>query len=473
MLGLFGTLDLAKRSLSAQQQGLEVTGHNLANVSNTAYSRQRIDIQTSPDLQSTIGPQGTGVDVVGITQLRSALLDRQIQDESSVGGFLSARQQALQDAQAGLGQEVSTQSTSTSASSSTSSGDLTGLASGLSNLFNAFQSLSTEPTSLAERQVVVMKAQSLAQQFNQTSQQLDTLRTSLNDTVESDVSSVNSLMSEVAKLNDQIIRSEVGGSGAANDLRDIRQSKLEDLAKLVKIDTADQTNGAVNISIGGVLMISDKTMVDQLQSYDAGGGQILVRSQSTGQAITPTSGEMAGTIDVRDGAVASLGSNLDTLAGQLISEVNTVHANGYNLNGTNGTQFFSGTNAGDIAVNTSLLNDPSLIQASSTSSAVGDNGVALSLAQLATKSCSGLGNQTFSQHYSQTVAGLGQELSLTNSQVTNQQLIRDALGQQRDSVSGVSIDEEMTNLMKYQQAYAASARLVSIVDTLLETAIKM
>ena len=370
MLGLFGTLDLAKRSLSAQQQGLEVTGHNLANVSNTAYSRQRIDIQTSPDLQSTIGPQGTGVDVVGITQLRSALLDRQIQDESSVGGFLSARQQALQDAQAGLGQEVSTQSTSTSASSSTSSGDLTGLASGLSNLFNAFQSLSTEPTSLAERQVVVMKAQSLAQQFNQTSQQLDTLRTSLNDTVESDVSSVNSLMSEVAKLNDQIIRSEVGGSGAANDLRDIRQSKLEDLAKLVKIDTADQTNGAVNISIGGVLMISDKTMVDQLQSYDAGGGQILVRSQSTGQAITPTSGEMAGTIDVRDGAVASLGSNLDTLAGQLISEVNTVHANGYNLNGTNGTQFFSGTNAGDIAVNTSLLNDPSLIQASSTSSAV-------------------------------------------------------------------------------------------------------
>lgn len=474
MLGLFGTLDLAQRSLATQQQGLEVAGQNLANVSNPAYSRQRIDIQTSPDLPTTMGPEGTGVQVVGITQLRSALLDLQIQNETSVSSYLSAQQQALEDAQAGLGQQVSTQTASGSdASSSTTSSGLTGLAAGLSDLFGAFQSLSTDPTSLAGRQVVLMKAQSLTQQFNQASQQLDTLRTSLGNSVESDVSSINTLMSEIAKLNDQIIRSEVGGTGAANDLRDTRQSDVEALAKLVKIDTANQTNGAVNISIGGVLMVSDKTVVDQLQSYDAGGGQVLVRSQSTGQTITPTSGDLAGNIDVRDGAVATLQSSLDSLAAQLASEVNSVHATGYNLNGDHGNDFFSGNSAGSITVNAALLDDPSLIQASSTSGAVGDNGTALALAQLANQSMAGLGNQTFSQNYDQTVAQLGQELASTNSQVANQQTVQDALTQQRASVSGVSIDEEMTDLMKYQRAYEASAQLVSIIDSLLETTINM
>ena len=448
-----------------------MAGHNLANASNPAYARQRIDVQTSQDLQTTIGPQGTGADVVGITQLRSALLDLQIQGESSVSGFLEARQQALQDAQAGLGQEVSTQTSSST--STTTSNNLTGLAAGLSDLFNAFQSLSTDPTSLAERQAVLMKAQSLTQQLNQTSQQMDNLRTSLSNSVESDTASINTLTSEIAKLNDQIINTEMNGTSAANDLRDTRQSDLESLAKLVKIDTANQSNGAVNVSIGGVLMVSGKSVLDHLETYDAGGGQILVRSQNTGQAITPTSGDLAGNIDARDGAVATLQTNLDALAAQLVLEVNTVHATGYNLGGTNGANFFGGNKAGNITVNAALLNDPSLIQASSTSSAVGDNGAALALAQLANKSCAGLGNQTFSENYDQTVAQLGQDLSSTNGQVTNQQLVQAALSQQRDSVSGVSIDEEMTDLMKYQRAYEASARLISIVDSLLDTTINM
>ena len=319
MLGLFGTLGLAQRSLSTQQQGVEVAGHNLANVSNSAYTRQRIKIQTGQTVPSTIGPQGTGADVVGIQQLRSALVDMQIQDETSVSGYLDAQQQALKYAQANLGQEIDT-----SSSESTSTSSQSGLAQGLSDMFNAFQSLSTDPTSLAERQVVLMKSLSLTQQFNQTSQRLDTLRSSLNDSVESDASSINTMLSEIAKLNDQIINTETGNVGSANDLRDSRQSKLNELAKLVKIDTAEQDNGAVNISIGGVLMVSDKTVLDQIETYDAGGGQILVRSQNTGQTITPTSGELAGTIDARDGALASLQDALDSLAAKLIAEVNTV-----------------------------------------------------------------------------------------------------------------------------------------------------
>ncbi len=468
MLGLFGTLGLAQRSLSAQQQGVEVAGHNLANVSNSDYTRQRVIIQTGQTVPSTLGPQGTGADVVGIQQLRSALVELQIQDETSVSGYLDAQQQALKYAQANLGQEIDTSSTD-----STDTSNQSGLAQCLTDMFNAFQSLSTDPTSLAERQVVLMESLSLTQQLNQTSQRLDTLRASLNASVESDASSVNTILSEIAKLNDQIISTETGNAGSANDLRDSRQSKLNELAEIVKIETVEQDNGAVDISIGGTLMVSGKHVLDQIETYDAGGGQTLIRSLSTGQTLTPTSGRLAGTIDVRDGAVTTLQSDLDLLAAKLITEVNAVHATGYNLNGTNGVDFLTGNDAGDITVNATLLDDPSLIQASGDPDAVGDNTTVLAMAQLANKSFASLSNQTFSERYNQTVAQLGQELDSTNSQVTNEETVMDALKQQRDSVSGVSLDEEMTDLMKFQRAYQASARLISVLDSMLEAVVNL
>lgn len=474
MLGLFGTLGLAQRSLSTQQQGVEVAGHNLANVNNPAYARQRVVIQTGVTVPGAIGPQGTGSDVVAIEQLRSALVDLQIQSEASVSGFLDAQQEALTYAQANLGQQIDRQTTSAGGASALSgAGGQKGIAEGLTDFFNAFQSLSTNPTSLAERQVVLMKALSLTQRLNQTSQRFDTLRSSLNDSVQADVDSINSLLTEIAKLNDQIVNTEMGGRGMANDLRDYRQEKLEQLAELVKVETVNQSSGAVNVSIGGVLMVSEKQVLDQLETYDAGGGQILVRSQDTSVAITPTSGHLAGTIDARDGALASLQSDLDSLASLLISEVNAIHATGYDLSGNTGAAFLTGTDAGDITVNAALLNDPSLIQASGTLGAVGDNQVALALAQLTNKRHASLSNQSFDERYGQTVAELGQALASVNNQATDQEVVANALKKQRDSISGVSIDEEMMNLMKFQRAFEASARLISIVDSMLETTVNL
>ena len=464
MLGLFGTLNLGTRSLQAQQTAIEVAGQNLANVNNPAYARQRVLLQTSVTLPSAIGPQGTGADAVTIQQIRDLLLDGQMQNELSVGGYWDSQQRALQYAQVSLGEVINT---------SSADGVTTGLSSDLNALFAAFQSLATSPTSMTERQLLLNQAQTLVGRFNQTAAQLDDLKSTLDTSLGSDVDAANKLLTEVADLNDRIANAELPLGGVANDLRDLRQQKLEELSKLVNIETSEAANGTVNVSINGNLLVSDKQVLDTLQTYDAGGGQMLVRTATGGTPLVLAGGSMQGKIDVRDGALAQMRNDLDTLASQLITQVNTVHAAGFSLSGSTGADFFTGADAASMAVNSAIVADPSLVQAAGVTGAPGDNTVALNLARLADADQAALGNQTFSEAYGQIVGNLGYALNDANNQVADHDAVKGLLTQQRSSVSGVSIDEEMSDLIRFQKAYQASAKIVTTIDEMLDTVLNM
>ncbi len=464
MLGLFGTLDLGARSLSVQQEGMEVSGQNLANVNNTAYSRQQLVVQTSTPLQTPIGQEGTGVEAAGISQARSSLLDGQIQSEASVSGSLNSQQQALQNAETYLNEQITNTSNGTSSPS--------GLTADLSSLFNSFQSLSTDPTNLSQRQSLVASAQQLSTQFNQVSAQLGAVKNQLNQSIQSDVTTSNQDLAQIATLNQQIIQAQADG-GSANDLVDKREQTIEDLASKVNINATAQSNGGVNISIGGVTMVSGETASDSLETYDAGGGQLLIKAQNAGTPLTLTGGSIEGNINTRDGALATLQTSVNTLASQLITQVNGIYSDGYDLNGNTGANFFTGSDASNIGVNSALVSDPSQFQASGTAGATGDNTVVLALAQLANTSISGLNNQTFSQSWAQTVGNLGNAISSVNEQVANSSSVTQMLTTQRASVSGVSIDEEMTNLMQYQKSYEASAQLITTLNEMLQTVVSM
>jgi flagellar hook-associated protein 1 FlgK len=474
MLGLFGTLSLANRSLQTQRNGTEVAGHNLANVNTPGYSRQRVAIETSLTIPSEMGPQGTGADAVGIYQLRDALIDKQIVNETSVRGSYESRQRALQFTQAALGQQIDRQATGAEgAAAANGVGGQHGIAEDMSDLFNAMQSLSTQPTSLSERQVLLIKAQGLATQFNQVSTRLDDLRTSLNDSLTSDVEQANIALADIAKLNEQIIAAEIGTTAKANDLRDSRQKRLEDLAQLANIQTTVNTNGSIDVAIDGVTLVNGPIVEDTLESFDAGGGQFLIRTVTGGTTLALAGGSMHGTIDTRDTELLALQTEINTLAGALITEVNAVHATGFGLGGSSGENFFTGADASDIAVNQNLLSDPRLIQAGGVSGEVGNNTVIVQLAQLAETRHASLGNQTFHDAYGQTVAALGQSLNGTNTQLANQQIVEGMLQRQRDAVSGVSLDEEMTDLIKFQRAFEASAKLITTIDEMLQTVLDL
>jgi flagellar hook-associated protein 1 FlgK len=471
MLGLLGTLNLASRSLQTQMTGVEVSGQNLANINTTGYTRQSVEIQTSPDISTPVGPEGTGANAVAIQQVVNALLNSQIQSQQSTGGYWNAQQTALQSAQTSLNEFLNGTGSTTSSTSGNSTTD-TGLSGQLSGLFSAFQAVATSPTSISARQALISQAQTLASTFNQVNSQLDAAHSSLNTSLGNDVDSANKLISEIAGLNQQISTAEFSG-GTPNDLLDEREQDLENLSGLTNITTSTGTNGAVDVSIGGQNLVSGSQVLDTLKTYDAGGGQLLVQTATGGVNLTLTGGSMQGTIDARDGELATMQSSINTLASTLITQVNTIHGGGYNLTGTNGANFFNGSDAATITVNTALAGNPSLIQASGSATATGDNSIALQLADLASATQSGLNNQTFSDSYDETVSSLGDSLQTANDQVNNQTAVSNMLSTQRSSVSGVNVDEEMTNLMSFQRAYEASAQLVTTLNTMLGDTLAM
>jgi flagellar hook-associated protein 1 FlgK len=360
----------------------------------------------------------------------------------------------------------------TSSSSTSAASSPNGLTADISNLFGAFQSLSTDPADLSNRQAAVAAAQQLSGQFNTVSSGLATVNTALNAAITSDVSGSNQDLSTIASLNKQIVL-ETASGGTANDLVDLRTQAIQDLAGKTNVSLTTESNGAVDVSIGGVTMVSGITQPDSLQAYDPGNGQLQVKALNAGTTLSLTGGSIQGEMDVRDGALATLTTSVNTLASQLITQVNNVYSGGYDLNGNTGQNLFTGTDASTIGVNSALAENPSTFQASGTAGATGDNTVVFALGQLGNQPVSGLNNQTFSQNYSQIVGNLGSSLANVNDQVTNSTAVSQMLANQQSSISGVSTDEEMTNLVQFQKAYQASAELISTINEMLETLITM
>ena len=308
----------APRSLQTQQQGVEVAGQNLANVNNAAYARQRLVIQTSTPLPTSIGPEGTGRG--GCRHHtgagRAARPADPGRDQHHLFAYSPADRLAVRRSsgrRAAPEQQFHWQHLRRRLHRRTGQR--------FERPFNALQTLSTAPSSMTNRQAVIGQAQHLASQFNQVDQQLSALNGQLNQSVQTDVSSANQLLSDIAGLNKQIVLAQASG-GTANDLIDLREQKIESLAQLVNIQPAATANGEVNISVNGQLLVSGSDVQDTLQTYDAGGGQLLVRTATSGTALTLTGGSIQGTIEARDGALKSLQDGLNTLASQLISQVN-------------------------------------------------------------------------------------------------------------------------------------------------------
>ncbi len=473
MIGLFATLNLGARSMQAQQTGVELAGQNLANINNPSYARQQLVLATSTAVDTAVGPQGTGVEVAGIQQVRDPFLDLQIQSEGTVSGYWAAQQAGLQNVQSELNEFLN--QSSTSINSAAGSGSATtgqGLSAQLTSLFNAFQSVSADPTSLSARQGLVSQAQTLASGFNQISARLSSVNDTLNKTVTDDVEQTNQLLQDIADLNGQIASAEAGGGGAANDLRDLREQKLESLTQLADFKITNEADGTVTIASGSAIFVSGNQYRDSLETYDMGGGQLGVKAMYA-SPLGLSSGSIYGTIAARDGTLTSLRNGLDTLASQLITQVNSVYSTGYDLNGNTGANFFTGTSAATIGVNSALQNEPSQVQAAGTVGATGDNTIALALAQMANTKQPGLNNQTFNDAYGTLVVNMGNDLANANDQVSNQSAVMQLLQSQRDSVSGVSMEEELSNLITFQKAYGASAKIVSTVDQMLDTLLNM
>ncbi|MFA6286575.1 MAG: flagellar hook-associated protein FlgK [Opitutaceae bacterium] len=467
MSGLFASLNQSVKALNAQSRGVETAGRNLANVNNADYARQRVLFGDRGTVLTPQGAESLGIEAKAIQQIRDSLIDQQVGREIARTASLQSQSDAYAKAQAALGESIDrTETTGDTASSGE------GLSGAFGEFFNALQAFAARPTDLGERQNLVQRADILAERFRVTDSRLEQIQTDLGTQVQSDTDDVNRLLSTVADLNGQIGRLEINAVGSAVDLRDQRQATIEKLAAKIGSETRPNATetGQLDVFVrdagGNPVVLVSLAVVANPVAFD--GAQLTAGTAATPVALS--SGSINGLLTARDGAVQDLRDQLDDFASQLAVSVNAA----YNPTGATG-DFFAynpAAPASTLALAAGLT--PVSLKASD-GGASADNTLAAAVAALSAHPFSiGSGDLidgTFSQYYSGVVSDFGRTVSGTDGRLADQTNIENLVRQQRQSVSGVSMDEEMADLLKYQRAFEASSKVISIIDGLLDVVV--
>lgn len=452
-MSLTTSLSIAAQALFADTAAIQSINNNIANVNTPGYSRELVQLQSVAPTSTQTAGLGNGVTVEGFQSIRDEVLQSRIREET--------HSQADADAQLNSLNQIQPIFTTSSQDIGTE----------LAAFFNSISSLSTDPTSSPARQAVMTAGQNLADSFNRTSSSLTALQPGLNSQVTQDVSQINQLSKQVADLNGQIAALKRQGQDAGT-VQDQQDQLILNLSRLTSV-AVTQTESGVTLTTGNgtPLVVGNSSFA--LKTAAGTGGSVDVLDVN-GNDITPNlrGGDLGGTLVTRDKTIPGLLSQLDTFAYQFASAFNSIHSQGFDLNGNPSGSFFkiSGSPAGAAASIGISITDPSQIAASSDGSS-GSNGNLSNLATLQTNTLpSGLSPI---DTYAGLVYRVGSLSANANaeSKATKATLVQ--LTDQRNSISGVSIDEESTNLLKFQQAYAAAARVVSTVQALFQVTMNM
>lgn len=477
-------LEIARRALLASRQAMDVVGHNVANANTPGYSRQRVDLRTTPPFPEVtsldyrqVGQLGTGVEVAAVNRLRDLFLDRQYRDQASAAGRWGTREQVLSEVEA-IFNEPSAIS----------------LRAALDRFWNSWAELANNPESLAARQVVLQQGVALVEAFQNVDRQLKALGDNLNAGVETKVSEINVLAERLASLNAQI-GAAAGAGLAPNDLLDQRDLALDQLARLVPISVVYGADGRVRVTVDGTPLVEEGQANPLAVAADPGNAnQWAVRWRDFNTSLTVSGGELGAYLELRDATVASYRAQVADLAWSIANAVNSVHAAGFDLNGNKVSgpppkdwqNFFIDPTAGGLppglpstrsqfvlerlAVNPALQADVRRL-AASTSGAPGDGSNALAAAALRRQTRADLGNTAPDDFYRATVGRLGTEAAEAKRLKDSQAVLVQQIDNQRQNVSGVNLDEEMVDMIRYQHAFNAAARLVNVMDDMLDTVI--
>jgi len=441
--------------LQAGLRGLSATSNNIANVNTPGYARQRPDMEETPPIQIGGLTFGAGVQLRQVVSLRDSILDLRVnqetQQQGKLEGFLSSAQQI---------QSFFNETTGT------------GLQTNLTAFFNSLSQLATNPSDLNVRQAVLTAAQNLSTSFNQASRNLSTLQTSVNLDVSQSVSQINTLTAQIATVNAQISAAQSTNRNPGPFV-DQRQQLLNQLSGLVDISEINAGNGSLTIttSNGAPLVVGGQSFQLSTQANALTGLQDII-SQGTNITSQITGGQLAGQLQIRDQEIPAIQNSLDTLAFNLSFSVNTQHKLGFDLNGNSGGNLFTPV-AGATGASSQLsvaITNPALVAASADGTP-GNNANANALLGLQNQAI--VNGQTPLNFYGNLVFKIGNDVSTTQVSQTAGTQVLSQLQNLQGGVSNVDLNEESANLIRFQNAYQASARVVSVIDSLLTTTIDM
>jgi flagellar hook-associated protein 1 FlgK len=455
MPGLFQGLELGKRALLTHQLSLQTIGHNITNVNTPGYSRQRVNISSTLPEVNALGSIGTGVQADDIRQIRDLFLGQQYREAQKSLGQWTYKNRTLSQIQSLVNEPQDN-----------ALGDM------LNKFWDSWSQLSTNADSTSSRANVLAQAKTLVNGFHQLSEKLSNLRQSIDADITNFTSEVNRITAEVASLNQQISSTELGGS-PANDLRDQRDLLVDDLSKLIDVRTIEKPNGATMVSMGGMVLVdgSDDFPIGVNTINDKGTLTHEVVWKGTTVELRNLNGQLYGLLESRDKVIPDYLAQLDKMSQALVGQVNTLHESGHASDGSAGMSFFdpSYTTASTIRINDMINNDSSLIVASQGTAS--DNLIALGISGLRDKPVIDNNSVSLNDYYNSLVGKLGIETSESESFTKNFELLAQQVDNSRQSVQGVSLDEEMTNMIKFQHAYDAAARVITTMDQALDTVV--
>jgi flagellar hook-associated protein 1 FlgK len=570
-MSLVGTLNIGRTALTANQAALQVTGNNIANAGNADYTRQVVTMTPSAD--QNIGPGltvGTGVDLTSIQRQIDEALQGRLRASVSDDNAAGTTKQWL-DRVESIFNELGDQDLSTH----------------LSTFFNSWSKLATSPQDAAQRDIVIKNGQTLAGMIRGVRAELADVQDAIGGSIKSMVANADALAARVAVLNKQVAAAEGAGGGMANSLRDQRDAVLKQLSELVDVHTKDAGNGMINVFVGSepLVLNGDSRGLTTKQVVVDGQAIIGVALRTTGGTVEVAAGQIGAMVGLQGGQIKATIDQLDSLAGNLIFELNKVYSGGQGadaaglqgftsvtaanvvsdttavlnsaasgltfeanngsfsvavydtaskqyasqlisvdldgigaddsldtlaakLNGVAGVQatvtagkltirstvpntevlfgndtsgtlaalgintFFTGNGARDIGVNSAVTGNSALLAAGGNWTPAG-NGVATAIYDLQTKAMAGLGGATLVTGYSDMINQTAVAAATAQNNAEAASTVRQTLEAQRESLSGVSMDEEAVNLIKQQRAFQGAARLVAAIDEMMKTVLSL
>lgn len=462
----FAAIQTALSGLMAHRRALETIGHNVANSATDGYSRRRVDLASAaggvvPAVFSTPRASGNGVDVVGTTRVRDALLEARVRTEVAAQSRLDAELGVFDRIEMALPEPSDT-----------------GLAAQFADFWAAWHDVANQPQELATRGALLEQASTLASALNRGAVQFENARADLLTRTEATIADANALAARIADLNGAI-RSAVAAGMQPDDLMDQRDVVVGNLVSLVGGTVREGQHGMVNVFVGGSAYVrDDRAMALEVSegpgatTPDVGAPFSTVQVNWTGSVakVSLDGGTVAGLLAGMNDILPRYVQELNDVASTLVSTVNALHASGTALDGTTGLNFFdpTATTARSIAVSTDVAGQPELVAAGALSALPGgslDGSVAEQIALLSS-STSGA-----DARYRNLIGKLGVEAQAVGRRAEMQASVVIQVSESAASIRGVSIDEELANLVSSQQAYSASARVLTAVDEMLDTLI--
>lgn len=460
-------LGTARSAMAAHQLAVQVTAQNVANAEVEGYSRQRLAVEASVASRTQWGAMGTGVRVRDLGRVRDGLLDEGFRREAAGAAEHGMRRDLLHRLEGVFGEPSER-----------------GLASSMDAFWSAWSDLSSHPGNPTARGVVQQRGAQLAFVLNNQARQLGDLRENTVAKLRASLGELNDLTGQVAALNQQIQVAELGGTSSAPDLRDSRDRLVDRIAALAPTRAIERPDGSVAVYVESVTAVDGSSS----KTFTLDGPPYAVRE---GSGVLPRlGGSLGAMLEVLNTELPGALARLDELARGLVAQVNEVHQRGWSAKGDlagsadwtdpdpalrgSRVPFFdpATTSARDIALSALVAADRDYVAVGRTQNGPGDNSVALELAGLRTVGGMAAG-ESFADHYRSTVSGVALRAGSADGSATVHETLALQADTRRQSVSGVSVDEELTQLMRHQQAYAAAVKLVNAADEMAQAVLAM